>query len=497
MPTTSKAQRANPTATEPERFNAPDTTWEALGFAEFPIVTTSFKKPPFSVLEFVQELGEDDDGNPIKRLWKLKSPEDPGLPRLPDLDVFIAILTLLQETSYQKRTIFCSLKDVCDIVGLKRGGTTYAKIRDGFQRFAECTYTSDQTFIDPKTKQKIDLETWEIIVESRFTQDDRGHILPCYFEVSKRFLRIAKDTQRKPLDLTMWRKLPMGLEKPLFHYLDKNLYQKGEHSIGLKKLSERIGLTRSYGPAQLRRLYRKPLETLVDLGFLERFTFEEARSRTDRQKLVVFKARKPAVAVQIPIEATQPPEQGKQAPAAKNEPATQDQAADLVRQFHELISSQRPETLDRTELARARKLLKLQGSYELARYTVDFAVRAGHKTGFDMQNFGAVLANNYPGSARTEYEAERRRREEAQRRQEQTAAEARAEAWLDEQWEQLSHEDRQVLEDKVRPAATKEMGARPMNLSDDMHARLLARSVEARARHLHRRRLEDAGQHPS
>src|SRR5262245_17519645 len=163
-----------------------DYTWEEIGFAEFPLVVTSLKRPPFDTLVFVEELGPDEKGDPINRTWKMVGSAEYGPSRLPDLDIIMAIFKLTEQTNYRERVIPCTLKNICDIAGLRPGGMTYNRIKDGFKRLATTTYVAERVFKDPKTKVPIQFETWEFITESHFTESAAA--LPSYFEVGKRFL---------------------------------------------------------------------------------------------------------------------------------------------------------------------------------------------------------------------------------------------------------------------------------------------------------------------
>jgi len=133
----------------------------------------------------------------------------------------MAILKLCELNGYRDRVIYCTLKDICDAVGFKPGGTTYQRLKDALLRFSTTTYVSDRVFRDRASGDTVGLETWEIIVETRFTADGNAGVLPCYFEVGKRFLDKLRQGQLKPVDLALWRQLPLGLEKPLYHHLSK------------------------------------------------------------------------------------------------------------------------------------------------------------------------------------------------------------------------------------------------------------------------------------
>jgi len=289
MPKTLTAARPN----KQSRQDQLASTWEEIGFAEFPIVTTSLKRPAVDTLTFVERLANDDQGRPISRSWKMVGSKEYGLPRLPDLDIFMAILKLLEQHGYEKKLVICTANEICEIAGIARGGQTYSRIREAMIRFQTTNYVAENHFIDPKTGTRVVSEGWDIITDHRIVADRVGGrsadgLPPSYFAVSNPFLSRLRHGKVKPIDLALWRQLPLGLAKPMFHYLDKNLYQKGRHEVGLRKLSQRIGLTGVYDLAQLKRLCGRPLSTLVTKQFLKDFRFEQSKMPEDPWKLVVF-----------------------------------------------------------------------------------------------------------------------------------------------------------------------------------------------------------------
>jgi len=298
MTTTSSDTKQDYTVTPHRQVLTPtrvsDTTREEIGFAEFPIVTAAVKRPPFNTLEFVEQVGLVK-GKPIYRTWKMVGSEEYGLPRLPDLDVFIAILRLAERHQYRKRVIMTTAKELCDIAGITPGGETYTRLKLGLNRFTTTSYVSDRVFKHPKSKQPILGEAWSIVAEFRLLPDIQDPAVadglpPSYIMLGEKFLNRLRNGQLKSVDLALWRKLPSTLAKPLYHYLDKNLYKKTRFEIGTRKLAERIAITGKYNPSQRRRLFEVHAQTLVKHGVLDRFKFEPATSTStsDPEKIVIF-----------------------------------------------------------------------------------------------------------------------------------------------------------------------------------------------------------------
>jgi hypothetical protein len=399
-------------------------TREFIGFAEFPIVTTSIKRPRLTTIECTEVIGTSQAGLPIVRTWQVVGSLEYGLPRLPDLDVFVGILKVLERYHYKSRIVPCTLGDICEIAGLARGGKTYQRIREAFLRFQTTSYIAKNHFLDPKTGERVLSEGWNIITDHRIlfgaAGKQEGDGLPrSYFAVSDAFLNRLSEGQFKRLDLRFWRELGLGLEKPLFHYLDKNLYRKDRHEVGLRKLSQRIGLTGTYDFAQLKRLCAKALDRLVERGFLREFKFERAKSPLDPWKLVVFPG--PRVRGHAPNRSDDSKYQVTTEPSypgavegnsvARNQvsvrgptiPTTSEAiVTDLVLYFRERFHGTTQGSIDEQERTSARRLLeRCQGDAQRAKSCIQWT----RERAAWIDNFAGLLTNNYPDRALAELDA--------------------------------------------------------------------------------------------
>jgi hypothetical protein len=443
-------------------------TREYIGFAEFPIVTTSIKRPRHTTIECTEVIGTSQAGLPIVRTWQVVGSLEYGLPRLPDLDVFVGILKVLERYHYKSRIVPCTLGDICEIAGLARGGKTYQRIREAFLRFQTTSYIAKNHFLDPKTGERVLSEGWNIITDHRIlfgaARREGGDGLPrSYFAVSDAFLNRLSEGQFKRLDLRFWRELGLGLEKPLFHYLDKNLYRKDKHEIGLIKLSQRIGTTGTYDIAQLKRLCARALARLVEKGFLRAFKFERAKSPLDRWKLVVYVG--PRARGHVPVHSVDPayqptPEPSspitresdsavpKLLPGLGPEPRVISEASvtDLVLYFRERFHGTTQGSIDERERMSARKLLErcggdVQRAMSCIRWTRERAAW--------IDNFAGLLTNNYPDRALAELTAASAREAADVETKRLTQLRDRYDAWhrqlIDKRFQALPVEERDLL----------------------------------------------------
>jgi hypothetical protein len=124
------------------------------------------------------------------------------------------------------------------------------------------------------------------------------------------------------------------------------------------------------------------------------------------------------------------------------------QAVALVRRFHELAHGSPQGPIRTAERAKAQELLDRCGAFEAALHAVDYACAQMKRTGWnDVENFGAVLANNYPERARAAYEAEHKaeaeRVERAKQQREQDELHRQRDQEKDRLWTALSQDDRE------------------------------------------------------
>lgn len=485
MDSTQGISRIRATATERQ-----DITWEEIGFAEFPIVTTSLKRPPTDTLEFAEQVGTDEVGEARFRTWKLVGSTEYGLPRLPDLDVFIGILKVLEQHHYERRLIVCTARDLCAIAGLTRGGETYSRIKAALKRFTHTGYSAKNVFRHPGSKETVLAEDWNIIADFRLLADRQDPAvedgLPSsYLAVSAAFLNRLKHGQRKPVDLGLWRELPLGLEKPIYHYLDKNFHGgKERHEIGLTKFGKRIALMGSYKPAQLKRLYAKPLATLASLGFLSSFRFEKSRSVDDPEKIVFFPGPRARTRrksePRVPIYQNDP--ESRSDARIRANLGTQEASPDHLVSYFSLkqFGVAKASVSARERITAGTILEHAGGGIEKAQAIIDFAIQEAKKTGFNMRSIGGVLTNSYPERALAALEADRKKVSTGIERRAQADLKQQYETWYRQEVKKRHEALAPVERDRLLTEAMEELRTGPhaassLNLSDH-HLRLLAES---------------------
>ena len=455
MNTTSRAQ-ANDLIQDKVKSGS-TTTWSEIGFSEFPIVAASLKRPRQDTLEYLECIGHDAKGEPIHRGWQVIGSHEYGRPRLPDLDLFVAILKLLEKHNYEKRLVVCGEKQICDIVGIPRGGETYKRLRAAFLRFQTTSYVAKNIFIDPQTGDRVISEGFSIIDSHRLLPDHKkGNVTdglpPSYLSVGAGFLNRLKNGKLKPLDLALWRELPLGLEKPLYHALDNRLWGSTTNfEIGLCKLARKIGVTGHYNRSQLQRLFKKPLLNLVNIGFLSEFRFEETRTDEEPAKVIVFPGPRARTQSNKSVGLSSPPVRAEKPLERLSEPNTASlDVARVVNCFSLNQFGVEKKRASAREQQVARAILAHAGDdMDVAEFIVEYAISEAGRVNFKMQSIAAVLTNSYPERALAALEEERKRehQRDARRRQQDEfqAAESARQKDGNERWVTLDQDTRQDL----------------------------------------------------
>lgn len=429
--------------------------WEALGMAEFPIVTTAIKRPAIDTLDFVEKSTRR--GTTLERRWRMVGSSKYGLPRLYDLDLYIALLVLAERHGYEKRLIKTTLHELCKIPGVSRGGETYERFKAGARRLIHTGYSAHGVFWHEGAEQPVELEDWHILAEARLlpAYQDKAvgdGLPPSYILLGEKFLNILRRDTRKKIPLGMWHQLGGGLAKPLFHYLDTVVYNRDRFEIGLKRLGNHIGQTTRYAPSHAQRKIEPHLEQFVDLGFLHSFSFERSRSKTDPVKLIVFPGerarRSRGRAIPVP-DVTTAPESASEGRNKRNSrhPETPS-AVQLAQRFFEKRHELDDKKPTAPQLKKAQEILDLAGDYETAATAIDLAARAGRKNAAQSEDgkgypdhLGGVLDGTFIDEAKALHADQTQRKERAAQRErddQQAAADNEAyQAWLTEKIEAL------------------------------------------------------------
>lgn len=408
------------------------TTREEVSLAEFPLGLMAQRHNPGQLIHIEELIGSDANGVSIYRKWIVEHSKKYGLPLAGDHDILVAFIKLAEHTRFTQRVLPHTRYQICQILGAKPDGRAYRRIGAACHRYAGLKLHNDNVFKDPATKTYIREQSFGIIDAFKFSdrspaaksQTNHDGFPPNYIRFSDEFLARLRDGNLMLLDLDFYRSLRTPLSRRLYEFLLKNRWRKTHYEIGVAKLAQRLPLSTTL-VKEIKRQLVPYLEEQKEKAFLNDYSFERARQGWKLRvaynlKFEPYKARKPRTASTTAATPQLPTETNLALfPPLQETASANDQQ--LVRRFHERIHGAAPTNLSKNELANARKLRALQGSDELALYTVDFACgRMQQSNWHDVENFAAVLSNGYPERARDAYEADQKaatKRREEQRLQ--------------------------------------------------------------------------------
>ncbi len=449
---------------DPKRGNAstdPILSKDLLSAAEYFVATMAHT--PFTAREIVIKEPIGTTGE--ERIWKLKVRDpDIGHTIAGDQDVFMAIMDDLQRGDFGDNQVRVNRHQICKTLGWAPNKQRYQQISGACERLMNVTFTAENTFVDPLTKERFGRIKFNVVSAYLFMdkiptktqlQRIKAHDsfadallqeeLPLsYIRVSEEFLMLAKHTQKKMLDLGFYKSLSRPEVKWLYRFLDKNLHNKPQYKIGLRKLRRRQGLVEPLEDKYIKRKLKPRLDELKERGFLSTYEFEKKGGPDDPWHMVV----RPGPQFHVSRgkrnrKDPNPTEAVKSAPEGQNGPNTRSLEDSLVRYWRERRGFPQEGAISRSDRKTAGELLAQLESLDEAKHAIDFALeRAGESGLKEPEFFSFVLQNNYPerSRARETTSTEDARTAEAERRRQGLIdgySEAKA-RHLDHVWEALS-----------------------------------------------------------
>jgi len=282
---------------------------DEMNLAEFPFALLADRVPAgMSTVRFEDEV-EGKDGKLVTRVWTVTGSESFGLPLASDEQVYVALMEVSKEQGFGQRSIFVTRYDLIKRLGWPDKGDSYRRLRAALDRLLGVTIKAEKAFWD-KTKQRYVDVGFHIIDEYALYDETPGRksagkqeALPLSFVTWNQVIfRSMQAGNIKQLDTAFFFSLRHNVSRRLFRYLDKKRYDgKPNYRIRLKKLAfEKLGMSRSYYPSQIKRELERAHEELGSLGFLADVRYEKTAGNPDEMVVYSFTRRKHRVTSEPP-----------------------------------------------------------------------------------------------------------------------------------------------------------------------------------------------------
>jgi len=219
----------------------------------------------------------DEDGK-----YKLECVCKYGVPGSFEQDVYTATMRLWIKQNRPKDGIKLNYSDIARELRLEPPKHYVGQIKNALERLAQARYEFKQCFIQVKEGEPIKIDT-------HFSLYDSASLFT--FKVgegkSKRTgqsqlifpQEIQKNLEAKYyqlLDMVWYRKLPEGLPRRLYEYLEKRRYHNvnGKFSIAEVSLCRWLPVT-DKNPTQRRKTLKHTSQPLIDCGYLISYEFDK------------------------------------------------------------------------------------------------------------------------------------------------------------------------------------------------------------------------------
>ena len=410
-------------------------TKDELNLAEFPFSLPCHRAPKGRTTIQIVEQGLDSQRRPVERRWTVHASRV-GLPLAIDEELFLGLMHFLHRNQFQDRHVYFTQHSLFQVLGWEPSQLAYERLKRSLARLKGSTIECTQSFWDHKGKSYVDSEFSLIDSFSLYRRKD-DHRFDQPFISSVTFNEWIFESMKtgfiKTLDLNLYLTLKSPIARKLFRFLDKKLHRSEVFEIDMMKLANRLALTDSVYPADVRKQLERGAHTeLTDIGFLRGVRYLRRGKSTSLEYRMA------------PREHWRFPEQKPRVPTQQDNPLvvelvkrsiTRNVAVELVLAHGEKRVADKLEVFDFLRSSSSPLLSKNPAGFLRSSIEKDFAAPTGYISRAERQR-------------RKDEEAEARRRDR-ELAEAQARAEQERELEFQALWEALSSNERTQMEAEV------------------------------------------------
>lgn len=410
-------------------------TKDEMNFAELPLALPCHRAPKDKKVIRVTIATRDSQGRPIEKEWQVTGDSLYGLPLAVDEEVFLGLMHFLHRSGFQDRRVHFTQYSLFQRLGWGDGQWAYNRLQTSLDRLKGATIRSKEAFWDHKGKCFV-TKAFNLIDDYALYRraGSIGGDEPFVSSVS--FSEFVFESFRagfiKTLDLDMYLELSSPIAKKMFRLLDKKLYKAPVYEIDLMHLAQRVALTDTSFPSQIRQKFEGAHQELVDIGFLKSVQYLRKGGSTTLRYTMAAKSEWKPVRARVRV---LPPAEHPLVRELTTRGVTREVADALLKQHGEKSIADKLEVFDHLRAESSPMVTKNPAGFLRASIEKDFAPPDGYVSRAERQ---------------------RRRHEEAEaRRREREIEEAAAKSESDRQqkfdavWASLSEDERSELENEV------------------------------------------------
>lgn len=227
--------------------------------------------------------GDMKDGSRVTKSWTVEPHSQYGAPRGRDQDVFIAVLTLMENRGGMPEdgVVSTTRAELLRILGWPTNGSHYQKLRESLTRIDRTLIASRDAFYHQDSESWFDgsFRIWGVeFLKSRRRKDGRTEEL-VRIRFADVLIRSFLAAYLKGLDTGFYWSLSSHLAKRMYRLVDRMRGERLEWDVDLFKLQETIPMGPYKYPSKIREKLKPPHVELLEKGFLEHVTFDETSLR--------------------------------------------------------------------------------------------------------------------------------------------------------------------------------------------------------------------------
>lgn len=282
-------------------------TKDELNLAELPVSLSCHRAPKGrDSIQLVEEM-LDKTGRLVRREWTVTGSARYGLPLAIDDEVLLGLAYFLRESDFEQRKVHFTQYSLFRLLGWGDSQRSYERLEASLRRLAGVRLESRESFWDHKDRAFLTrgfglIDNYVLYRKDSKRPSDQPFISTVTF--NETIFESYRSGFVKTLDLDLFLSLRYPIARKLFRLLDKKLHRSPVYEIELMRLANRIALTDSAYPSDVKKHLAAPHQELIDIGFLKQVSLIR-KGRSDTLRYIMNPRtdwRRPAARIAPPTE---------------------------------------------------------------------------------------------------------------------------------------------------------------------------------------------------
>ncbi len=265
---------------------------DEMNLIEHPFALLWKQEDPFSIIHFKWTTTHPAMGKEVEASWTVTGHPEHGLPFASDERLYLVLMELTREASFESAQVHFSRYDVLQRLGWLPNARSYALLQKGLQRLSTASIHAFNSFYNPRSKNFVN-GTFHLLEEFWVDEQPPGRKganrpLPLsWFRWSRTMFESFQSGYLRSLDLDFALALSGDIALRLYRYLDKKAYgERTMFEIELGKLCVgHLGMKPTPYPSKLKERLKGAHDELLERGFLAAVAFEPMKNEPKEQKV--------------------------------------------------------------------------------------------------------------------------------------------------------------------------------------------------------------------